>query len=293
MFRQITLTIFAIIACVFYGQTQTKCDSTAFFEAIDFSQTGELEKAIDKYSVQIKLCPNFTEAYINRGVCYFRTKQKQQFIKDFQTAIQVSNEKANTLNQVAGFYFAIKRYDTAFSIFKSVVNIDKNNSQAYFKMGRCKWLERIKILQENKVEDYAKDTAFKSHLKDEIMSYYDKAIYIDSSENENLYKSRDQIEAMQDMNTNYEYYYYRGLFKSNFYEYVGSLKDYEKSIQIHPTISAYEYAAYLAKKVGQMQKACNYIQTWATMINPSEETDTFKKHEIADKFCKEIGIKAK
>lgn len=95
------------------------------------------------------------------------------------------------------------------------------------------------------------------------------------------------------MNTNYEYYYYRGLFKTNFYDYIGSLSDYEKSIQVHPTISAYEYAAYLAKKVGQYQKACTYIQSWATMINPTENIDPFKKHEIADKFCKDLGIEKK
>lgn len=190
MFRQTLLTILAIIACVFYGRTQIKCDSTFFYEAIEFTQAGELDKAIDKYSAQIKLCPNFSEAYINRGVCYFRTRQNQQSTKDFQTAFQVSNDKAITLNQIAGFYFAIKRYDTAFIIFKSILNLDKNNSQAYFKMGRCKWLERIKILQDHKVEDYALDTAFKSHLKDEIMNYYDKAIYIDSLQNDKFYKTR-------------------------------------------------------------------------------------------------------
>jgi tetratricopeptide (TPR) repeat protein len=125
------------------------------------------------------------------------------------------------------------------------------------------------------------------------MNYYNKAIYLDSIKNNQLYQSRTPMDAMQDMNTNYEYYYDRAIIEMNFAEYSSALADYEKSIQIHPTIEAYKYAAYLAKKIGQNQKACNYIQMWATTINPSEQIEPFKKHEIAESFCKDLQIQQK
>ncbi len=197
-----------------------------------------------------------------------------------------------TMN-IANVYFQFENYAEAFTYFDNATALKPNNSEAYFKKERCKWLERIKILQQNKVEDYATDTAFKTHLKSEVLSYYAKAIYLDSVENNTKYISRSNLEAMQDMESNYEYYYFSGLFKMNFADFNGALNDIEKSIKVHPVINAYQFAAYIAKKLGQNQKACEYIQFWATMLNPTEETDPFKKHEIADKFCKEIGIEKK
>jgi hypothetical protein len=54
-----------------------------------------------------------------------------------------------------------------------------------------------------------------------------------------------------------------------------------------------EYAAYMARRVGQPGKACAYIQRWATTFNPQEDIDLARKHEIADKFCKDLGVQGK
>jgi len=268
---------------------QQNCDSSFFEKAIKLQEDGKFDKALGYYNKQINLCPDFSEAYINRAVCFFNLNQDSNGNQSFNDAISHTKNKASTLSQIAGFYFSAKLYDTAFNIYKSILTIDSNYSEAYFKMGRCLWLKRIKILQANKVQDYALDTAFMSHLKAEIMTFYAKAIYLDSIVNNNYYNSLGR-NAIADMNTNYEYYYYRAFVEMNFAEYTAALTDFEKSIKIHPTIDSYNYAAHLARKVGQKQKACEYIQMWATMFNPSEKIDLFTKHDIADKFCKELGI---
>jgi tetratricopeptide (TPR) repeat protein len=291
--KYFTLTIiifFSVTRCM----SQTACDSTAFYQAVGFHQNGNFDSAILKYSQQIETCPSFCEAYINRGFCFCNLLDRKKANQDFSAAVSVSPDKAKTLYSIADIFFNAKDYDTAFVMFSQAAKFDSTNSTVYFKMGRCEWLARVKIMVANHVEDYATDTAFKSHLVKEILTYYDRAIYLDSTEHWQLYTARgtNSLDAMQDMNTNYEYYYFRGLFKSNFADYAGALADYEKSLLIHPTINAYEYAAYLARKVGQNQKACDYIQMWAMLMNPSEDLRV-DKHAVADKFCTDLGVKKK
>ncbi len=170
--------------------------------------------------------------------------------------------------------------------------MNTSESEPFFKIGRCLWLSRIKILQKNKVENYQKDSVLVSYLKEKIVSLYSKAIYIDSLKNYSIYQSESR-DAASDKTTNYEYWYDRAIIEANFSEYSKALHDYETSIMIHPTINAYYYAAYIAKKIGQNKKACEYIQTWSYLFSPSENVDLFKKQEQAKKFCKELGIEPK
>lgn len=270
---------------------QTGQDTLFYNKANQFSQQRMQDSAIVLYTQAIDINPNFVSAIINRGFAYFDVKQVQKGLNDFDMAIQVAKHKYRIAMYIADVMFKTENYDFAYNYFKKASSFSDTASEPYFKMGRCLWLKRVKVLVTNKVEDYAQDTALKSHLKDEIMSYYNKAIYLDSVKNNQLYLTRSQTDVMQDMHSNYEYYYDRAIFEANFAEYSNALADYEMSIQIHPTISAFEYAAYIARKLGQNEKACSYIQTWATLISPSEKIDAFKKHEIADKFCEEIGQK--
>ena len=290
--KAITTSFFTILLST-QCYSQSYCDSTAFNEAVKKMGAGETENSIVKFSEQIKTCPNFTNAYLYRGICYYKLVDTLKGEKDFNKAIEVSTNKTATIVGEANFFFRAEMYNKAFKLYQISIKKDSTNAKVYYRMGRCKWLERLAILQQNKVDDYATDPVLKSYLKDEILNYYGKAITLDSLENDKLYASRDAMDAMKDMSTNYQYYYFRAIFKSNFYDYEGSLSDYEKSIQIHPTINAYETSAYLARKVGQKEKACKYIQIWASMISSpfEEKQDIFQKRETAKKFCEELGIK--
>lgn len=293
MLHKAIIASFFIIVLTSKCYSQSYCDSTAFREALKKMGAGETENSISKFSEQIKTCPNFTNAYLYRGINYYTQGDTIKGEKDFNKAIEVSTNPTATIVGEANFFFRTERYDKAFKLYQISIKKDSTNAKVYYRMGRCKWLERLAILQQNKVDDYATDPVLKSYLKDEILKYYGKAITLDSMENDKFYASRNIMDAMKDMSTNYEYYYFRAMFKSNFYDYEGSLADYEKSIQIHPTINAYEFAAYLARKVGQKEKACKYIQIWASMIsaNSDERQNIFQKKETAKKFCEELGVK--
>lgn len=292
MKQLLILLLFLFNLGLSYGQG--RCDSTFFEKAQDLQDEGKFDKAADLYNKQNKLCPTFIEAYINKAVCYFNLGKIDKGRQTFDEAIFRSNNKAITKLQIAEFYFGAKLYDTAFNIYKSVLLIDSNNSKAYFKMGRCKWLKRIQELKAaHQADDYAADTVFTNYLKDEILGYYSRAIYLDSVQNFARYQNRTEMDAFQDVTTNYEYYFHRAFVKQNFYDYKGALKDYDSSLAIHVTINTYYWAAYAARKVGENEKACEYIQRWGHTMSFSrdESYSPQQKIEIADKFCKELNIK--
>lgn len=296
MIRKSVLLLAAIFLLNIQNFAQTNCDSL-FMNAIHIQQIKQYEVAISKYSAYMQVCTSYmSEAYLNRGFCYYTIGQKKKASEDFKSAFEVSEDKSTTMNGFAGFFLHKEAYDTLFNICKSLVSIDSANSDAYFYMARCKWLARLKILKLNNVDDYATDTALQSHLKDEIMFYYDKAIYLDSIKNWELYTSRPDSIAWSDENSHCDYYVSRAFFEQNFLndrDAGNALKDFETAMMIHPTIEEYEYAAYVARYLGQNEKACKYIQQWAIMIpfppNNDLNSNPFKKKEIADKFCKEMA----
>lgn len=289
--KSLSLLVF-IISFAFTAAAQQPCDTASFIQAVKHQRKGQFDEAIAKYTVVLKTCPNFFEGYLNRGFCFYNKKDLAHAESDFAMANATTTDKTYIPGQVGEFFFSLENYDSAFNRFKQVTTINPADASAWFKMGRCKWLARVKIMGANKVEDYATDTALKSHLAAEIFNYYNRAITLDSAKNWQFYKARglNSREAVADMETNYEYYYYRGLLKANLHDYSGALVDYESSLLIHPTINTYQYAAYIAKAVGQKDKACEYIQMWATMFSPDEDTDPFKKREIANQFCQALGI---
>ena len=97
------------------------------------------------------------------------------------------------------------------------------------------------------------------------------------------------------MVSNYDFYLSRTIFRIIFSNYQGAMHDYEMCLLIHPIIQDYEYAAYTAKKLGQKEKACTYIQTWAIQIPypPTNdlESNSIRKKEIAQKICRDMSIK--
>lgn len=253
------------------SHAQTSCNKPLFDKAIELEENQEYEKAITQYTLLLKQCPNDSIATLNRGICYFQLGKKATARQDFNKAIALSVNKSRSLFAVAEVYFQAEQYDTAGVLYDKVTKLDARNAEAWFKIARCKWLGRIPVVVKLYNTDYAKDPVYKAGLKDEIIHLFDKAASLDST-------------------SNYLYFYYRGMFKLNFEDYTGALADLERSIEVHPVIKAYEYAAGLSKKLGLKEKACTYIKQWAMMYNPSEEYNPIQKKEIAEKYCKELGM---
>ena len=279
--------LLSLMYCFFTSVSVAQCDSTAYKQAITFYQKQQFDSAITSCTQQIRICP-FAQVYVERAFCYYNLKKKTEAFKDFHSAAAITNNKTESLFRTGNILFNIKQYNDAFTFYHEVSEIIPSRSDAWYRMARCKWLERLDILKANHVEDFSKDPVLMSGLKNEIMRYYDKAINLDSVANYQKYISRPEIEAINDMQSNYTFYSDRAMFRLNFGDFAGGLKDIKMANKIHPVIENYRTAAYLAKKVGEKDNACTYMQKWATMFSPSENIDPVKKREEADKFCKEL-----
>ncbi len=67
-----------------------------FMLAFNFEKLGNYDDAIREYSLTIKLKPNFSDAYLNRGLIYHKQGLHDRAIADYDMAIQLGpdNERA-------------------------------------------------------------------------------------------------------------------------------------------------------------------------------------------------------
>jgi tetratricopeptide (TPR) repeat protein len=251
---------------------QTQADTAYFNKGFDFLQEQKWDSAINIFDDLLKKFPNFTVAYLNRGICYYYQNDKRKAKIDYDKTIEVAKAKFKMTMTVANMLFQLEEYEDAYQYFEQATKIKEKEAEPYFKMGRCLWLGHIPTVLEKYKGDYTQDLDYKKYLKKDILKLFDQATSLDST-------------------TEYLYFYYKGMFYANFEDYTEALANFETSIEIHPVIQAYKYSAEISKKLKLNQKACDYINQWAMMFNPQDEMNPFQKKEYAKKFCEELGVK--
>ena len=268
------LIIIILVFCFFNQQSfaQTQTDSDYFNKGTGFLQEQKFDSAINIFNDIIKKFPNFTLAYLNRGLCYYYQNNKTKAKTDFYKTIEVAKAKFKMTMAIANTLFQFEDYDDAYQYFEKATKIKDKEAEPYFKMGRCLWLGHIPVVLEKYKGDYMQDLDYKKYLKANILKLFDKATSLDST-------------------TEYQYFYYKGMFYTNFEDYKEALTNFETSIEIHPVIQAYKYCAEISKNLNLNKKACDYINQWAFMFNPEEDMNPFQKKEYAKKFCEELGVK--
>ena len=103
---------------------------------------GNLQGAIEAYSKAIELNPNYTDAYVNRGVANDNSGNTQQAIKDYNNAIELNPQDAMTYNARGLVYYnsgntqqAIKDYNKAIELNPQDATVYHNRGDAYLKSG--------------------------------------------------------------------------------------------------------------------------------------------------------------
>jgi|GEM_PF-4828515 len=283
------------ICCCTLLQATAQCDSGNFRQGVTYYQQNQFRQAIEAYSRQIKACP-FKNVYLDRAFSYTNLGIADSALSDYNSAIQFvpdSNKPSTYLTWSDIVFNTRSHYDIAFELYKKTVALVPDASIAWYRMARCKWLQRLHVLQENRVDDYKTDPVLNAGLKDEILRYFAKAIYLDSVKNFEEYKQQTELASIRNMNTNYSFYADRAIVEMDFDDLAGALKDMETANWIHPTIANYRIAAYLAKALGEKDKACTYIQKWAMFIDPRHPEEIEKTREEANKFCNDLGVTPK
>lgn len=244
----------------------TECDSTAFMEAVELHQQGKYDAAIKKYSVQIKKCKDFSEAYLNRGFCLYMASDIAKVQSDFDVAIKMSKDKPETIVQIGDFYFSIKEYAKAYQTYKSIEKINDKYAMMYFSMARAKWKPVVGEFVDKYDTDSVRLLKKYKNLLDSVEILFNKAISLDK--------------------TDYDLFYFRGDFKMATKRYREALADFDKAIELKPyRPKGIQSAGFCCDYLGDKKKACDYFKYWSRLTDPGNPGATIKNIEWADKYC--------
>jgi len=121
-----------------------------------FVGIGEFEKAIGACNQALKLNPNFTEVYIDRGLSYAKLNQYGKAIEDFDKAIALNSDyttayynRGNAYAELNQYKRAIKDFDKTIALSPNYANAYTNRGAAYHKLNKYGWA----------LEDYRKAIA--------------------------------------------------------------------------------------------------------------------------------------
>jgi tetratricopeptide (TPR) repeat protein len=80
--------------------------------------------ALQAYDRAIRLAPQFTEAYVNRGTHYFLTKQLEAAKADFEEALRLNPKQIEALNNLGLIEVEREHWDEALVFFEKALSID-------------------------------------------------------------------------------------------------------------------------------------------------------------------------
>ncbi|MDT8317217.1 MAG: tetratricopeptide repeat protein [bacterium] len=205
---KVTSTIFIIILILYSSKTITynsiwinekklwdhavnvsKNSNTAFFNRGLMSyRDGNVEQAINDYSVAIMLNPFDVEALYNRGTIYYEIDKNEMAIEDFNSAIELNPLHSEIYINRGNVYFKIGMFKQAMKDYNKAIKVDPEDEKAYFnraliheKMGEYQlaiknYLKAVKYSPEYAEAYYRLATIYsRMGYSEQAQLYYDKA----------------------------------------------------------------------------------------------------------------------
>ena len=102
---------------------------------IGYFKQGKYECAIEDYDKAIEISPDLPEAYNNRGISYFKQGKYECAIEDYDKAIELKPDYADAYNNRGLSYSLIKETQRALFDYDKAIEIDPNNSEVYYNRG--------------------------------------------------------------------------------------------------------------------------------------------------------------
>lgn len=188
------------VAGQFVSATESECPESdrgygaLFDSALSFQKKGEYQKAIVHYTKAIKLNPQLSDAYINRGAAYESIGDLDLALQDVTMALHLY-PKPEAYNNRANIHFEQGAFDLAIEDYSKSTELDPKNTSAYIFLGHAfKNLASYDhaIREYNKALALDRDSAniyvsigIVYSLKgdhDHAMKYYDEALRRDFSD---------------------------------------------------------------------------------------------------------------
>ena len=214
-----------------------------FYAAEAHVSKREYKAAIDRYSKAIKLNPQLTPAYNNRGNVYKDMRQCDRAIQDYNKAIKLNPNLAAAYSNRGVVYSREGKYDCAFQDYDRAIELDPRYAEAYYNrgnafsdMGKCNCAirdyDKALEIDSNYVEAYTNRAI--AHIK---IGNIDSAI-------------QDLKEAIDLDPCNALAYNVRGAAYCHRCEYDRAIQDYTRAIELNPKYAA----AYINRGIASLRK---------------------------------------
>ena len=114
--------------------------SPYFFSGNKHLEKGENKEAIDDFTREIKINPDYADAYYNRGIAYFKLGKTQEAISDFTSAIRINPNLWAALYNRGVAYRTLGKYQEAIDDYDTAIQINPNQADAYNNRGVVKYM---------------------------------------------------------------------------------------------------------------------------------------------------------
>jgi tetratricopeptide (TPR) repeat protein len=143
-----------------------------FEKAFQAGEQNNLDKAVENYTLALKLNEFLIEAYYNRGWCYIGLGKNNEAIRDFSKLIDLEKDYKNAYMSRGYARYNLGDYEKALEDYLAEIKLDPSNKLCY---------NNIAVTKE------------KLNQREEAMTFYDKALALDpayevAKENKNALK---------------------------------------------------------------------------------------------------------
>ena len=234
---------------------------SAFQQGDFLLRLGQIDGAIEAYSLAVELNPRDTDAYNNRGVAYNSKGEYGFAIKDFNQAIQLNPGDAAAYNNRGTVYVDKDEVELAIKDFNHAIRRNPNEDKPYNNRG----------IAYHKLGEYdlaIKDFNAAIELRaDDANAYYNRG---------NAYCDRGNYDrAIKDFNTAIKHepdfamaYNNRGMVYSNKHDIKRAIKDFTKAIDRNSdSFIAYNNRGNAYRDKGEVDQAIKDFNT-AIQLNP-------------------------
>ena len=109
-----------------------------FYCGVAYSAVQDFQNATEQYSEAIRLNPDYTHAYTNRGIARDILGQSASAIADFDEAIRIDPKNYKAYNGRASPKAALGRYEEAIADYNEAIRINPDYAEAYNNRGADK-----------------------------------------------------------------------------------------------------------------------------------------------------------
>jgi tetratricopeptide (TPR) repeat protein len=124
------ILVFNTFSCVFGLDCKDEYD--CLNQANDYNKKGDLVTAIAYYDRAIDIDNNYAEAFLARGIAYFKDSNITEAMRNFNRAIQINPRYVDAYLSRGIALAATADFDGALTEYNNAIRFDPDNAAAYY-----------------------------------------------------------------------------------------------------------------------------------------------------------------